>query len=55
MAGYTIQGVAKRLRRNGWSRQVSARRAGERDEDAATTWGKGTWPQVETPRRRSAP
>ncbi|MET8676064.1 winged helix-turn-helix domain-containing protein [Streptomyces sp. NPDC004647] len=53
--GYTIQGVAKMLRRNGWSCQVPARRAVERDEDAVATWVKETWPQVEAPRRRSTP
>jgi hypothetical protein len=32
------------LRRNGWSHQVPARRALERDEDRVTGWIKETWP-----------
>jgi transposase len=32
--GYTIEGVSKLLRRHGWSVQVPARRALERDEQA---------------------
>ncbi|MCQ4213393.1 winged helix-turn-helix domain-containing protein [Streptomyces longispororuber] len=43
------------LRRHGWSHQVPARRALERDEDKVTGWVKDTWPQVEAPRRRSVP
>ncbi|WP_443075291.1 winged helix-turn-helix domain-containing protein [Streptosporangium sp. NBC_01469] len=39
------------LKRHGWSCQVPARRAAERDE-AAAGWMKETWPQVEEPRRR---
>lgn len=50
---YTIRGVAKLLRRHGWSCQVPARRAVERDEDAVLGWVKETWPQVEDARRRS--
>jgi transposase len=50
---YTIQGVAALLKRHGWSAQVPARRAVERDEAAVAGWVKGTWPQVEQPRRRS--
>lgn len=53
--GYTIQGVAALLRRHGWSCQVPARRAVERDEAAVAGWVKETWPQVEGPRRRSGP
>jgi len=52
---YTIQGVAALLKRHGWSCQVPARRAMERDEAAVAGWVKGTWPQVEGPRRRSGP
>ena len=52
---YTIQGVHKLLIRHGFSHQVPARRAVERNEDAVTGWVKETWPQAETPRRRSAP
>lgn len=37
---YTIQGVRKLLVRNGWSCQVPARRAMERDDDAVAGWFK---------------
>jgi hypothetical protein len=39
------------LRRNGWSAQVLARRAVERDEAAIETWTKEVWPQVKGRRR----
>jgi putative transposase len=38
------------LRRNGWSVQVPARRAVERDEGAIETWKKEVWPQVKVRR-----
>ncbi|KUO13123.1 transposase [Streptomyces sp. DSM 15324] len=37
---YTIQGVRTLLVRNGWSCQVAARRASERDADAVAGWVK---------------
>ncbi|MFD7015798.1 winged helix-turn-helix domain-containing protein [Streptomyces sp. NPDC059928] len=43
------------LRRHGWSHRAPAKRAFERDEQKVTGWVKDTWPQVETPRRRSGP
>jgi transposase len=52
---YTVQGVAALLKRHGWSCQVPARRAVERDEAAVAGWVKETWPQVEAPWRRSTP
>ncbi|MEU7205425.1 winged helix-turn-helix domain-containing protein [Streptomyces sp. NPDC045470] len=51
----TLSAVAQMLHRHGWSHQVPARRAVERDEEKVTGWVKDTWPQVETPRRRSEP
>ncbi|MFI1184384.1 transposase [Streptomyces sp. NPDC020799] len=51
----TLCGVAKMLNRHGWSHQVPARRALERDEEAVAGWVKETWPQVEAPWRRSGP
>ncbi|MFF7000014.1 transposase [Streptomyces sp. NPDC008313] len=48
---YTIQGVRKLLVRNGWSCQVPARRAIERDDDAVTGWVKEVWPCAEDSRR----
>ncbi|WP_420918691.1 IS630 family transposase [Streptomyces coelicoflavus] len=38
---YTIQGVRKLLVRNGWSCQVPACRAMERDDEAVAGWGQG--------------
>ncbi|GAA0844288.1 hypothetical protein GCM10009525_60860 [Streptosporangium amethystogenes subsp. fukuiense] len=52
---YTLQGVRKLLIRNGYSCQVPARRAIERDAAAVTGWVKETWPNAEDTRRRSAP
>ncbi|GLW58881.1 hypothetical protein Kpho01_68910 [Kitasatospora phosalacinea] len=43
---YTVQGVWKLLRRNGWSCQQPVRRAIGRDEDAVEVWKKQVWPQV---------
>ncbi|MEK8171485.1 winged helix-turn-helix domain-containing protein [Streptomyces sp. M19] len=50
---YTLQGVRKLLIRHGFSCQMPARRAIERDDGQITGWVKETWPQVEAPRRRS--
>lgn len=44
---YTVQGVAALLKRHGWTCQVPARRALERDEEAVAGWVKETWPRVE--------
>ncbi|MBQ1092220.1 winged helix-turn-helix domain-containing protein [Streptomyces sp. B93] len=52
---YTVQGVAVLLKRHGWSSQVPARRAIERDENQVDGWVKETWPSVEGPWRRSTP
>ncbi|AJT63278.3 hypothetical protein T261_08953 [Streptomyces lydicus] len=51
----TLSGIAQMLRRHGWSHQVPARRALERDEEAVAGWVKETWSQVEARRRRSEP
>ncbi|QCX82394.1 hypothetical protein C9F11_44080 (plasmid) [Streptomyces sp. YIM 121038] len=51
----TLSTIAQMLRRHGWSHQVPAKRALERDEEKVTGWVKDTWPQVEAPRRRSVP
>ncbi|MFI6712755.1 winged helix-turn-helix domain-containing protein [Nonomuraea sp. NPDC050478] len=53
--GYTIEGVGKLLRRHGWSVQVPARRALERDEEAIAVWKDEVWPVVKAPRRTWAP
>lgn len=52
---YTPQGVAALLHRHGWSHQVPARRAVERDDDAVAVWIKETWPAAEEPGRRTGP
>ncbi|MFI7411223.1 winged helix-turn-helix domain-containing protein [Streptomyces sp. NPDC049627] len=49
----TFHGVRKLLVRHGFSCQVPARWAVERDGDQVTGWVKETWPQGETSRRRS--
>jgi transposase len=36
--GYTIQGVAKLLKRHGWSCRLPVRHAIERDEEAIEMW-----------------
>ncbi|GGM24480.1 hypothetical protein GCM10010129_81160 [Streptomyces fumigatiscleroticus] len=51
----TLSAIAQMLHRHGFSHQMPARRALERDEEAVTGWVKETWPQVEAPRRRSGP
>jgi transposase len=48
---YTQPGTSLLLHRLGWSPQVSAHRAAERDEDAVATWVKETWPRVKERRR----
>ncbi|MGR3866988.1 winged helix-turn-helix domain-containing protein [Streptomyces graminifolii] len=47
--------MAALLKRHGWTCQVSARRAIERDENLVASWVKETWPQVGGPWRRSTP
>jgi transposase len=51
---YTIPGVWYLLRRRGWTCQIGARRAAERDDGAIEVWKKETWPQVKRRRRPSA-
>jgi putative transposase len=41
---YTLRGVSCLLHRMGFSPQVPAHRAVERDEQAIATWRKETWP-----------
>jgi transposase len=53
--GYTVQGVWKLLRRHGWSAQVPAHRAIERDDAAVEVWKNEVWPEVKAPRRTWAP
>jgi transposase len=44
--GYTLAGVDLLLHRIGWSVQVPARRAAERDEAKIAAWREETWPVV---------
>jgi transposase len=51
---YTVPGIWYLLRRLGWTCQLGARRAIERDDGAIEVWKKETWPQVKRRRRPSA-
>src|SRR3954471_6502515 len=52
---HTLPGLDLLLQRLGWSVQVPARRAAERDEEQIVTWREETWPQIKGPRRTWAP
>jgi putative transposase len=52
---YTLAGMDVLLHRIGWSVQVPARRAAERDEAAVAAWREETWPVVKERRRTWAP
>jgi putative transposase len=52
---YTLAGLDVLLHRIGWSVQVPARRAAERDEDAIAAWQEETWPVIKGRRRTWAP
>jgi transposase len=54
-AEYTLAGMDVLLRRIGWSVQVPARRAAERDEARIAAWREETWPVVKKRRRPWAP
>ena len=43
---YTLAGMDVLLDRIGWSVQVPARRAAERDEAAVALWRQETWPVI---------
>ena len=43
---YTLRGVSYLLHRMGFTPQVPARRAAERDEDAIAAWRSQTWAKV---------
>jgi putative transposase len=53
--GYTLAGLDLLLHRIGWSVQVPARQAAERDEVAIARWREETWPVVKGRRRTWAP
>jgi transposase len=52
---YTLAGMDLLLHRAGWSVQVPARRAAERDEAAIASWREETWPVIKGRRRTWAP
>jgi transposase len=52
---YTLAGLDLLLHRIGWSVQVPARQATERDEAAIAAWREETWPVVKGQRRTWAP
>jgi transposase len=52
---YTLAGVDVLLHRLGWSVQVPARRAAERDEAAIAAWREEAWPVVKRRWRTWAP
>jgi transposase len=52
---YTLAGLDLLLHRIGWSVQVPARQATERDEAAVAAWKEETWPAVKGRRRTWAP
>jgi transposase len=52
---YTLAGLDLLLHRIGWSVQVPARQAAERDEAAIAAWREATWPVVKGRRRTWAP
>jgi transposase len=52
---YTLAGMDVLLHRLGWTVQVPARRAAERDEAKIAAWREEAWPVVKRPRRTWAP
>src|SRR4051812_30422103 len=52
---YTLAGLDLLLHRMGWSVQIPARRATERNEEQITAWREETWPEIKGPRRTWAP
>src|SRR4051794_21202086 len=52
---YTLPGLDLLLHRLGWSVQVPARRAVERNEEQIAAWREETWPEIKRPRRTWAP
>jgi transposase len=52
---YTLAGADLLLHRIGWSVQVPARRAAERDEPRIAAWRQEAWPVVKEPRRTWVP
>ncbi|GAA3905871.1 hypothetical protein GCM10022207_89090 [Streptomyces lannensis] len=51
---YSVSGVTRLLHRMGYSVQMPARPAAERDEDAIAAWREVTWQEVKPSGRRPA-
>lgn len=47
---YSLPGMSLLLHRLGWSVQVPARRAAERDDEAVQQWRQEVWPRLKAPR-----
>ena len=52
---YTLAGLDLLLHRAGWSVQVPARQAAERNEERIAAWREETWPVIKRRRRTWAP
>ena len=52
---YTLPGLDLLLHRLGWSVQVPARQAVERNEEQIAAWREKSWPQIKARRRTWAP
>ncbi|MFF4795638.1 winged helix-turn-helix domain-containing protein [Streptomyces sp. NPDC001276] len=48
---YSVSGATRLMRRLGFTPQVPARRAAERDEQAVAAWKEATWAEVKAPGR----
>jgi transposase len=51
---YSVSAATRLMRRLGFTPQVPARRAAERDEQAVAAWKEATWAQVKPPGRPAA-
>jgi transposase len=51
---YSVSAATRLMHRLGFTPQVPARRAAERDEQAVTTWKEATWAEVKPPGRPAA-
>ena len=52
---FTLPGLDLLLHQLGWSVQVPARQAAERNEEQITAWREQTWPEIIGRRRTWAP
>ena len=52
---YHVDSIGRVLHAMGWSPQLPARRAIERDEAAIARWAKGHWPRVKKTLRAAGP